>query len=92
MTVTFSDHAEQKLTVRRIKRDEVIRVIKSPMQLFEDTEQHSSIAIEDSGSRFLIVVYRITGEDIKAIIVYHTRKIEKLISSKLQRKAWRKIR
>lgn len=92
MTIIFSDHAEQKLTLRKIRRDEVIRVIKGPMQLFEDTEQHSSIAIADSDSRFLIVAYRITGEDIKVITVYHTRKIEKLISSKLQRKTWRKIR
>ena len=66
LTITFSDHAEQKLTLRKIRRDEVIR--------------------------FLTVVYRITGEDVKVITVYHTRKIEKLISSKLQRKAWRKIR
>jgi hypothetical protein len=57
---------------------------------FVDIENNVKVAVGPMNGRSLVVVYRIVDAEVKVIMVYHTRKLEKLISSKTKRGAWRK--
>jgi uncharacterized DUF497 family protein len=91
LVIVFSSHAEQKLAIRRIRRHDVERIIAQPDELFEDRERNSEVAVGKVDSRFVVAVFRRVGDSIKVITVYHTRKLDKLASSKLQRGAWRRV-
>lgn len=66
-------------------------VIANPIESYEDMEHNLTVAIGSLDSRTLVVVYEGLDEDVMVITVYHTRKIEKVVSSKIGRGAWRKI-
>jgi len=63
----------------------------SPTDLFEDTEHNCKVAVGMTNHKLLVAVFRRVDNGIKATTVYHTRKLDKLISAKLQRGAWRRI-
>ncbi len=92
MVIEYSDHAKQKLSIRKIEQADVQRVIGNPTELFEEIEHGARAAVGTLHGKFLVVVYRTANSDIKVITVYYTRKLEKLVSSNIQRGAWRKIR
>ncbi len=91
MVVTYSAHADHKLLMRKVKREEVARVIANPTEVYEDTEHNASVAIGSVDGKALVVVYQSVGNAKKVITVYHTLKIGKLVSSKTRRGAWRRI-
>ncbi|MGA8904364.1 MAG: hypothetical protein WB661_05075 [Candidatus Bathyarchaeia archaeon] len=37
LVVTYSAHAEQKLLMRKVKREDVARVVANPTEVYEDT-------------------------------------------------------
>jgi uncharacterized DUF497 family protein len=90
--VTYSTHAEQKLSTRGIAREDVERIIVRPSETYEDTENNATVVTGSLGSRTLVVIYRRTEGDVRVITVYHTQKTEKLLTSKVRRGAWRKTR
>jgi len=92
LVIGYSSHAEYKLPIRGISRQDVERVIAHPVELFEDTEHSCEVAVGTIGDKLLVAVYRRVDNNIKVITVYHTRKVDKLVSAKLQRGAWRRIR
>ena len=92
MVITFSSHAEQKLSARAIRRRDVERILARPDEVFEDTEHNAEVAVGKVDSKFLVAVYLRANNSIKVITVYHTRKLEKLVTSKLQRGAWRRVK
>jgi hypothetical protein len=83
LTVRNSVHAEEKLSARSIRKEDVERVIVESQQQFVDVEHDAKVAIGPVDDRSVIVVYRMVNADIKVIPVYHTRKLEKLVSSKM---------
>lgn len=92
MVVTYSAHAQQKLLMRKVRREDVERVIANPTEVYEDTEHNAMVAFGFLDDRTLIVAYQRLGKDMKVITVYNTTKIDKLVSSKTRRGAWRRIR
>ena len=90
MTVRYSVHAEEKLSARSIRKEDVERVIVESQQQFVDVEHDAKVAIGPVDDRSVIVVYRMVNADIKVITVYHTRKLE-IVSSKMERGAWKEI-
>lgn len=92
MVIAYSSHAQQKLLIRRISREDVESVIAHPAELFEDTEHGCEVSVGRTDGKVLVAVYQKLDKDIKVITVYHTRKLDKLVSAKLQRGAWRRIR
>jgi uncharacterized DUF497 family protein len=88
--VTYSEHAQEKLALRKVKVEDVEKVINRPTEAYEDVEHHARVAIGSVGDRFLIVVYSLVNADIKVITVYHASNIEKLVSSKTKRGVWRR--
>ena len=66
------------------------RIIAHPDEPFDDIEHNAGVAVGTAGGIFLVAVFRRVDSDIRVITVYHTRKLDKLVSSKLQRGAWRK--
>ena len=92
LVITFSSHAEQKLSARAIRRRDVERILARPDEVFEDTEHNAEVAVGKVDSRYLVAVYLRANNSIKVITVYHTRKFEKLVTSKLQRGAWRRVK
>jgi uncharacterized DUF497 family protein len=92
LVVIYSAHAEQKLSTRSIRREDVDRVITNPNELFEDTEHKAKVAVGRLDAMFLFAVYQHVNDDVKVITVYCARKLEKLVTSKVQRGAWRRIR
>jgi uncharacterized DUF497 family protein len=91
LVVRYSDHAEQKLASRGVRREDVERVIANPKEWFKDSEHEARVAIGPLDGRFLVVVYRTVNGDTRVITVYHTRKLDKLVSSKIQRGVWREL-
>jgi uncharacterized DUF497 family protein len=91
LVVTYSAHAEQKLLIRKVKREDVARVIANPTEVYEDTERNAKVAIGSVEAKALVVIYESVGNAEKVITVYHALNIEKLLSSKTKRGAWRKI-
>jgi hypothetical protein len=91
LVITYSSHAEQKLLVRRISRRDVEKIIAQPTELFEDTEHGCEVAVGTTRDKLVVAAYRRDDDNIKVITVYHTRKLDKLVSAKLQRGAWRRI-
>lgn len=91
MIITYSAHAEQKLSIRRIDRRNVEKIITGPNELFQDTEHHANVAVGAVDDRYLVAVYRKVDDDIKVIAVYYTRKVDKLVTSKMQRDARRRV-
>ena len=91
MVVTYSAHAEQKLLMRNVKREDVARVIANPTEVYEDTEQNGRVAIGSVDGKALVVIYQSVGKAKNVITVFYTLKVEKLVSSKTRRGAWRKI-
>ena len=89
MAVKYSAHAEQKLSMRRIRKEEVERLIVRSKKRYDDIEHDAKVAVGPVNGRFLVVTYRMVNADIKVITVYHARKLEKLILSKTKRGAWR---
>ena len=92
MIITYSSHAEQKLSIRRIARQDVERTITRPDELFEDTEHNAEVAVGTVNGKLLVAVYRRLDNSIKVITIYRTRKLDKLVTSKLQRGAWRRVK
>jgi len=90
LVLIFSSHAEQKFITRGIERRDVKRIIAHPDELFEDIEHNAGVAVGTAGGIFLVAVFRRVDSGIRVITVYHTRKLDRLVSSKLQRGAWRK--
>ena len=91
MIVEYSAHAEQKLSARSIRKEDVKRIIVDSKQKFVDVEHEAKVAIGPVEDRSVIVIYRMVKADVKVITVYHTRKLEKLLSSKMERGVWREI-
>jgi hypothetical protein len=91
LAVEYSAHAEQKLYVRRITKQDVERTIIESKQRYTDVENNAEVAVGPVNARYLVVVYRVANADIKVMTVYHARKLEKLLSSKIRRGAWRKV-
>lgn len=91
LTVTYSAHAEQKLLLRGLSQEDVEKVIEHPSEIYDDRENSATIAIGPLEGRTVVVVHRRMGADVKVITVYHTRKVEKLVSSKTGRGAWVRI-
>lgn len=92
LVVTYSAHAEQKLLTRKVKREDVARVIANPTEVYEDTEHNANIAIGSVDGKALVVIHQSVGNAKKVITVYHTLNIGKLVLSKTKRGAWRRIR
>lgn len=92
LVIAYSSHAQQKLLIRRISLEDVESVIAHPAELFEDTEHGCEVSVGRTDGKVLVAVYQKLDKDIKVITVYHTRKLDKLVSAKLQRGAWRRIR
>lgn len=90
--ITYSVHAELKIASRKIRRQDVEKVVDTPEERYEDTEHDAKVAIGSTDGASLVVIYRVVNTNIKVITFYHARKIEKLISSKTKRSAWRRIR
>jgi hypothetical protein len=44
LVVTYSAHAEQKLLMRKVKREDVARVVADPTEVYEDTEHDADAA------------------------------------------------
>ncbi len=63
-----------------------------PDGAFEDTEHDAEVAVGKMGSKFLVAVFLRVGNSIEVMTIYHTRELEKLVSSKLQRGAWRRVK
>lgn len=92
LVITYSSHAKQKLLIRRKSREDVESLIAHPTELFEDIEHGCEVSVGTIGDKLIVAVYQKVDKDIKVITVYHTRKLDKLVSAKLQRGAWRRIR
>jgi len=92
LVIAFSSHAEQKLSARAIRRRDVERILARPDEAFEDREHDAEVAVGKVDSKFLVAVFLRVDNNIRVITVYHTRKLEKLVSSKLQRGAWRRVK
>ncbi len=91
LAVTYSAHAEQKILMRKVKQEDVARVIANPTEVYEDTEHNASVAIGSVDGKALVVIYRSVGKAKIVITVYHTLNIGKLVLSKTRRGAWRRI-
>lgn len=87
MGVTYSAHAEQKLSIRKVRRKDAEDLIANPAALFDDTEHNAKVAIGPLGEATLVAVYLGGDQDIKVI----ARKIDRLVSSKTERGAWKRI-
>ncbi len=81
-----------KLSTRDVSRKDVEHVVANPDHLYEDIEHDTKAAIGSQDGTSLVVIYSLLNGDIKVITVYHTRKIEKLVSAKIERGAWRRTR
>ena len=92
LVITYSRHAEQKLLIRRISREDVESLIAHPTELYEDIEHGCEVSVGTIDDRLLVAVYQKIDKDVKVITVYHTRKLDKLVSARIQRGAWRRIR
>ena len=92
LVIAYSSHAKQKLLIRRISQEDIESIIAHPAELFEDTEHGCEVSVGRTDGKVLVAVYQKLDKDIKVITVYHTRKLDKLVSAKLQRGAWRRIR
>lgn len=88
LAVEYSAHAEEKLSTRRVSKEEVKKLIDRPKQRFLDIEHNAEVAVGPLKGRSLVVIYHRANADIKVITVFHARKLEKLISSKTKRGAW----
>jgi uncharacterized DUF497 family protein len=91
LVVTYSAHAEQKLLMRNVKREDAARVIANPTEVYEDTEHNASVAIGSVDGKALVVIYQSVGDAKKVITLYHALNIGKLVISKTKRGAWRRI-
>lgn len=67
-------------------------MLARPDEMFEDMEHDAQVAVGKVGSKFLVAVFLRADNNIKIITVYHTGKLERLVSSKLQRGAWRRVK
>jgi uncharacterized protein YuzE len=85
LVVTYSAHAEQKLLMRNLKREDVARVIANPNEVYEDIEHNANVAIGSVDGKALVVIYQSVGSAKKVITVYHALNIGKLVSSKTKR-------
>ena len=90
MAVEYSAHAKEKLSIRRVSKKEVEKLIGESKQRFVDIEHDAEVAVGPVKGRSLVVIYRKVNADIKVIAVFYARKLEKLILSKIGRSAWRK--
>jgi hypothetical protein len=64
LAITFSSHAEQKLSARGIRRRDVERILTRPDELFEDIEHDAKVAVGKVDSRFLVAVFLRADDDI----------------------------
>jgi len=92
MPIQFSDHAQEKMRRRRIKRSYAYRTLKTPDELYEDVEHGIMIAVKKVSDKFVILAYEESDETVKVITVYYTAKMDKLIRSKTVRGAWKRIK
>lgn len=65
MVIAYSSHAEQKLLIRRISREDVESVIAHHTELFKDIEHGCEVSLGTVGDKMLVAVYQKLDKDIK---------------------------
>jgi len=86
--VEYSKHALERMRVRRVTRRHVGLAIRNPDFSCEDVESDALVAVKKYGRRQVVVIFTSKDERIRIITVYHSSDVDRLISRKLQRKAW----
>ena len=84
----YSEHALERMRVRRVSRRHVGIAIRDPDSSYEDVESDALVAVKKYGRWHVVVIFTSSGERVKVITVYHSSDVDRLISRKLQRKAW----
>jgi hypothetical protein len=92
MPVQFSQHALEKAHRRGINISHIYQTLKTPDKLYKDVEHQTTIAIKKINNKSIILAYKEEGELVKVITLYYTTKLNKLIKSKTERHAWKKIK
>jgi hypothetical protein len=77
---------------RAVKPSHVREALKTPDEVYEDTEHGTMVAIKKINDKSIIVVYGNEANVVKVITFYYTTKLDRLIISKMVRGAWKKIK
>ncbi|MEM3641611.1 MAG: DUF4258 domain-containing protein [Candidatus Bathyarchaeia archaeon] len=91
MSFQFSRHALEKARKRGISMSKIYQALEDPDELYEDIEHKTKIAIKKTNSKLVILAYTKEKETVKVITVYYT-KLDKLLKSKTERGAWKRIK
>ena len=94
--IKFTNHAKEKLRIRKINTEEVEQIIRNPTRIFYDLLTGRYIAVGArplNPGQYLVAVYTRTNTgELIVITVYVTTKVDKIVKSKLKKKRWIRIR
>lgn len=89
-SVEFSKHALEKIRSRRVLQSDVLEAIRNPESLFDDVESDTRVALKQIRGKYLVAIFVPLDSKARVITVYHATEVDRLISRKLERGAWRR--
>jgi hypothetical protein len=90
MRITYSDHAEHKIRVRRISRRTIQTVLENPDQRFYDVATNANIAVRQIAQDrlSLVVVFTVSSTGLRVVTVYPVKDIERETGRKVNSGRW----
>jgi len=92
LTIELSRHALEKALFRNIKIHHIRQTLKTPDELYADTEHSVTIAIKKINRKSIILAYTKEDNLVKVITLYYTTKLDRLLKAKTRRGAWKKTK
>lgn len=88
----FTKHGKKRILERRIDISEVLDAIENPVFLYHDISSRTNIAFKKLNKKHLLVSYVREGEKIKVVTTFITSEAQKIISRKVRKGKWVRIK
>ena len=90
MKITYSDHAEEKIRVRKIPRKTIQTVLENPDQRYYDVATNANVAVGQAAKNrsFLMVVFTVSRAGLRIVTVYPVKDIERETGRKVNSGRW----
>jgi len=77
---------------RNVKIQDIHATITAPDSSYEDVEHGTLIAIKKVNGNSIILAYKLENNGAKVITLFYTTKLNKLLKTKTERGAWKKVK
>ncbi len=88
--ITFTQHAEEQIRIRKIDKKEVIDTLSNPGDLLYDVLEKTFVAVKRLNRKYLIVIFSIGAGFVKVVTAFRTDKLS-MVDNRIKKGRWVKV-